>query len=165
LADTNLSSIDYEVPIDRTPTERWADTAQLMAVLCNDKRYQDLPGYALYVKTIPVIGYGQYAIARKQMQLAETNAVLPAPAAAILWARVSDDVHAKLLGATQMPTLTAGEWNSGDHFWIIDTPGDQKLMGGLLEALQRHAFAGQSFHAFMIKPDGALSIREFKTSP
>ncbi|SLN18158.1 RTX toxin acyltransferase family protein [Roseovarius gaetbuli] len=132
-----------------------------MAVFCNDPRYQDLPGYALYLKTMPAIGFGQYAIARKTMQLADTKTVMPAPFGAVLWAKVSDALHQKFLTATQMPVLAMPDWDSGDHFWIIDSPGDQRVVGGLLDALYRQQFGEQPFHAFMIKKDGSLSTRQF----
>lgn len=52
MADFDIDEVEFDVANERSPTERWADATQLMAVFCNDPRYQDLPGYALYRQQI-----------------------------------------------------------------------------------------------------------------
>lgn len=148
------------LPKDRTPDQRWADAGQMMSVFCADPRYRDLTGQSLFIKIMPALSAGQYAIVRRPMTLEGSDQTLPGPVAAVLWARVSDDIHAGFLAATEIPRVSLGDWNSGDHFWIIDAPGDPRIAGKAVEALQRSQFGRNVVNVFVFEGPGKLTIRQ-----
>lgn len=145
----------------RAANARWADAGQLMAVFATDPRYKDMTGAELWFKIMPALSAGQYAIARANRKLADNETELPAPVAAILWARVDDATHRSFLSATTAPRLNLWEWSSGENFWIMDSPGDPRVAGKLLDQLHRDRFRGRPFAAFMNKGDGTITPRQF----
>ena len=145
----------------RSPLERWADAGQIMSVFCADKRYKDMSGEALYLKIMPALSLGQYVILRKPRKLFGVDETLPSPIAAILWAKVSDRIHEMFLAATTPVSLAVGDWDSGDNYWIIDAPGDQKAVGDALEALQQERFGEQPFTVFINPGDGRIRAKTF----
>ncbi|MDJ0630061.1 MAG: toxin-activating lysine-acyltransferase [Rhodobacter sp.] len=155
----NPGAIEVELPDNRTPEQKWADAGQIMSVFCSDPRYRELPGHVLYVKLMPALALGQYAILRKPMTIHGTEEVLPGPVGAILWARVNDELHQRFQNASELPRLDMSQWQSGDHFWIIDAPGDPKLVGQALERLHRERFGGNPFNAFIYKGAKGLTVR------
>lgn len=60
------------------------------------------------------------------------------PLAFINWARVSDEVHQRLLGGTGR--LAPHEWNGGPHLWIVDIIAPFGELEDLLGAIRRDSF-------------------------
>ncbi len=149
-------------PPRRPLADVWRDAGELFAVFCSDSRYGPLPGTQLYAMLLPALALGQYAIARGLARQEGTDRTLPAPRAAVLWARVSPQVDRRLRAAQSAPQIKPADWNSGPHHWVIHSPGDQKAIGPLLTDLRRERFAGAAFSAVMLGPGGDVRIIDFR---
>lgn len=145
----------------RPPQEVWADAGQLFAVFACDSRYakQSLPD--LWLRILPALSTGQYAIARRPAEVKGTDKMLAAPNAAVLYARVSAETDARLREARALPRLAFAEWMSGPHIWIIEAPGDQPTVGKLLDRLSRETFGTSGFSAVMLGKNGKYRVRDF----
>ena len=148
-------------PPRRPLDDVWRDAGQLFAVFCSDSRYGTQPGTALYALLLPALSLGQYAIARSPMKQAGSDRLLTGPRAAVLWARVSDAVDARLRASTSAPQIKPEEWSSGFNHWIIHTPGDQSAIGPLLTELRAKQFGGAKMSAVMIGPQGRAKTIDF----
>ena len=95
-----------------------------MTVMGADPRYTTLTAGDLLAMILPPVTMGHFAIAKAPTKLVGRDHSIPAPRAAILWARVSDKVDARLRAAREIPKLEAWEWNSGPIHWIVHTPGE-----------------------------------------
>jgi hemolysin-activating ACP:hemolysin acyltransferase len=68
------------------------------------------------------------------------------PSALVLWARVSEEIDARLSAAPRYPIrLHPNGWHSGDVYWIVDTIGEQKAVQQCVEALTKTVFREQEF--------------------
>gem|GEM_PF-1160802 len=65
-----------------------------------------------------------------------------APLAFVTWARVSDEVDARLSDPERHGSmrLRPEEWSSGDHFWLIDLVGDPRGLSNGLHGLMDGPF-------------------------
>lgn len=78
------------------------------------------------------------------------------PFAFVTWAKVSDDVHNRLLSGT--PKIAPHEWQGGENIWLIDivTPFGQ-TDETVQEALS--LFPGQRVHGFIPVPGANLPLQ------
>ena len=117
-----------------------AKFGDMVTVLMQSKFYEDLRLKDLRSYVVPPLMNNQYRIAEARKQ-GTGNSV---PAALILWARVSDEVQDRLAGSLDAPfMLSAGEWTSGNNYWIIDAIGHEKFLAPLLTDLRKTVFKGQ----------------------
>lgn len=151
----------FQIPGRTDHAVKWADAGQLMSVFCSDTRYGRMQGIELYKRLLPPLSSGQYAIAHKKIDSEILGNNLDAPVAAVLWARVSDKVHETLMSKQDIPFLLVNEWDSGANHWIIDTAGDIKTCGQLIDKLHREQFGNRPFHAFMNFGEGKVNVRSF----
>lgn len=82
------------------------------------------------------------------------------PAAAVLWAKVNDEVEGRLKNGQRK--LTQEEWNSGESNWIIDMIAPYGQIDTILEDLQKNVFAGSEFNFVKTTPDGKREIVTLK---
>lgn len=79
------------------------------------------------------------ALLNNQFRLAEAHkkqSGYTIPVGLILWAKVSDEVDAKLSDTSVDGVLLAGEdWASGENYWIIEAVGDRRFLKPLLNKL------------------------------
>lgn len=66
------------------------------------------------------------------------------------WARVSDEVHARL--ETGNHRLRPEEWNSGSHPWLIDIAAPPKALPQVLAELQMNVFKGEKVRTLLKSP-------------
>ncbi len=85
---------------------------------------------------------------------------LSVPVGIGLWARVADDIHAKLSKELDRPVrLHPSEWKSGDNLWLIDVVGPPQIIQGMMAQLGSSVFEGKSFNVRHRDKDGKRSIR------
>ncbi len=147
----------------RPMREVWADIGQIMTVMGADPRYTTLAAGDLLTMILPPVTMGHFAIAKAPTKLVGRDHSIPAPRAAILWARVSDEVDARLRAAREIPKLEAWEWNSGPNHWIVHTPGDQGAISPLLSQLQKEVPKGTRFTAVIPAGDEGLKLVELRS--
>ncbi len=94
----------------------------------------------------------------KQFRLAEArkkNSGTTVPVGLILWARVSDEVHNRLLNQLDKTfDLDDKEWRSGDNYWIIDAIGPDRFLAPLLSDLRGSDFKDKTVHYRSKTPNG-----------
>lgn len=113
---------------------------QIVTLLLRSQQDRKRPLEDLEWMVIPALQYGQFAVAEAQSK--DTGIV--APAAAVLWALVSESVDHRLSQNLDQPvTLSPEDWRSGDIPWIIAAFGDNRVVGGLLQQLSENVFKSQ----------------------
>jgi cytolysin-activating lysine-acyltransferase len=86
---------------------------------------------------LPAVISGQYYVAEFQHK----DIGARAPAAAILWASVSDETDQRLAANPgQKIRLRPDEWASGEHLWIVDLAGDPRVIAHTLQMLATTRF-------------------------
>ena len=74
------------------------------------------------------------------------------PAAVALWAAVSEETEARLIGGAHK--LRADEWRGGDRKWLIELIAPFGAQDEILADLSRSIFAGESFRFHHTTPEG-----------
>jgi len=72
------------------------------------------------------------------------------PLAYASWARVSDEVHARLEKGNHR--LRPEDWNSGSHPWLIDIAAPPKSIPRVLAELQKNVFKGEKVRTLLERP-------------
>jgi hemolysin-activating ACP:hemolysin acyltransferase len=111
---------------------------------------------------IPALALNQFMVA--EAKLPNGQAV---PVALVLWARVSDEIDARLSSAPRYPLrLHPNEWQSGDVFWIIGAAGEPKAVQQCIDMLAKTAFEGTQFKMLSRRakvPMGPQERREYRS--
>ena len=106
---------------------------------------------------LPAVLSGQVYIA----ELQHTEIGARAPAAAVLWARVSDETDQRLSAEPgRRIRLRPDEWTAGDILWIVDTAGEPRAIAGALAELAQTQFNGKTVKLVMRGNDGKPHIEE-----
>lgn len=98
-----------------------------------------------------------------QFTLAEARAKeggIPAPVGIALWARVSEEVDAKLSSGLDRPVrLRPDEWTSGDIFWLIDAVGAPEAVKAMVARMSEAVFDGRPFKLRARDQDGKVTVQ------
>lgn len=78
------------------------------------------------------------------------------PLAYASWARVSDEVHARLEAGNHR--LRPDDWNSGPHPWLIDIVAPPKALPQVLAELQTNVFKGEKVRTLLERPKQAEAV-------
>ena len=118
-----------------------ANFGNMVVLLANSPLHKHFSLADLEWLLIPPILHNQFVLVEGRMQTGQ-----PVPVALVLWARVSQEVDARLTEKARYPIrLHLTEWKSGDHFWIIDAVGEKTVVNQVIAKLAKTAFAGKSF--------------------
>ena len=80
------------------------------------------------------------------------------PVGMIIWARVSDDVHNRMMQQLDSPfELKLEEWQSGDNYWIIDAVGPERFLAPLLSDLRSKDFKDKTVYFRSKSPQGPVA--------
>jgi cytolysin-activating lysine-acyltransferase len=82
-----------------------------------------------------------------------------APAAAALWARVSEATDRRLAGGGQR--LQPEEWSGGDIPWLIELVAPFGAQDEILRDLAESVFAGRPFKFHYVTPTGQRAVRVY----
>lgn len=114
---------------------------RLVVLMMRSQAHQSTTLADLKSQIMPAVIAGQYSIVGK-MRDADGFAV---PVAAVIWARVSGDVDARLSADLAHPIkLTPKEWTDGDVIWIVEAMGEAPIVKGMLERLVGDTWKGRT---------------------
>ncbi|MDX2288905.1 MAG: toxin-activating lysine-acyltransferase [Hyphomicrobiaceae bacterium] len=81
------------------------------------------------------------------------------PVALVTWARVSDEVDARLTTSAGAPVrLRPDEWTSGEHIWIVDLVGDTRGLNLALGTLSQGPFKDRTVKVVTRDKAGAARV-------
>ena len=105
---------------------------------------------------LPALGLNQFMVA--EAKLPDGQAM---PVALVLWARVSEEVDARLSAAPRYPIrLHPNEWRSGEVIWIVDAVGEPKAVQQCIDGLAKTAFEGKQFKMLKFQTGSAVSAQQ-----
>lgn len=131
---------------------------EIVSVLMRSDPFKALPIATLEGLVIPPLNAGQAIVAEARSK----SQGFVTPVAAVLWARVSPAVDAKLSQNLDKPIqLAAEDWTSGDIPWLIAAAGEQKLIGPMLKGLVKGNLGGKPIKSRTTGRDGKPSIVMF----
>lgn len=122
--------------------------SEFVALLMRDANQRELRLRDLEWMLLPAIRTGQAVLLRGRQKGSDAPAVVIGGA---LWARVSDDVDARLAQAKEAGealNLEPAEWTGGDNLWLVALLGPESVHGALLEQLRANAFKDGNFKRF-----------------
>lgn len=110
---------------------------------------------------LPPLALNQFLVADMQLENG-----MNAPAGVILWARVSDEIDARLTGDPHYPMrLEPNDWASGGKIWLVDMVGEARALEHLVDTLAKTAFAGKTFKMLVKEDNGRLTSVEISGAP
>lgn len=114
-----------------------ASFGEIVTLLLRSANDRKRPLEDLDWMVVPALQTGQFAVADAQSK--ENGMVIPA--AAVMWAFVSEAVDQRLSNNLDQPVhLAPQEWRSGTIPWVVAAFGDTKIVGGLLQQLATNVF-------------------------
>lgn len=131
------------------------------------------------LQKLPIVGPAVWLYAkdpvRKYRFLADVDAMLLPPVlldqcrlfskngipfAFATWARVNDEIHARLKGGVL--AIAPHEWKSGDHIWLIDVVSPFSHWEDTVKELRESVFADKTVNALIPAADGSsLKVHEW----
>ncbi len=157
-------------PISPEEAQRRAEQSRRMAaafgeivsVLMRADAYRVLTLAHVERLVVPAVITGQFSLAEAQ---SKENGFM-APIGVVLWASVSPEIDAKLAAsANAIFELDARQWRSGENIWLVDAVGDQRVIGAMLQQLQKAAWHGRTVKARMRATDGQIAVQTLSAPP
>ena len=134
-----------------------ANFGNLVTVLMQSPHHAHISLSELRKRIVPPLIKNQFRVAEARKDGSGTTI----PVGLILWARVSDDVHKRLLEQPDSQILLEEtEWDNGDHYWLVDAVGPNRFVSVLLTGLKASVFAGKTVH-YRQKTDDGPRINTF----
>jgi hemolysin-activating ACP:hemolysin acyltransferase len=126
----------------------------IVSVFAQSPHHDQLTLKQIGPMVLPALGAGQYKVAVGQDQ--QTG--FSRPIAAVLWARVSDDIdHALKANPNDTARLAPDAWVSGSKVWIVEAVGAQTAIAALTSELQRTAWQGLDVKYRAAAADGSIT--------
>jgi len=118
-----------------------ASFGEIVGLLMRSPQLKKLPLSSLEEMVVPAIVTEQFMIAEARSK----ESGFLTPIAAVLWARVSEEIDQRLSENTGAPVmLDPKDWESGDIPWLIVALGDQRLIKTLMQRIQETALKGRT---------------------
>ena len=135
-----------------------ATFGEAVAVLMQSKMHRGRTLADLETLLLPAIRTGQILLAEAQSRTTGQMA----PVGLIAWASVSDEIDRRLTANPAAPmNLTAKDWTSGPHLWIVEAAGPPKVVNALLKRLQAAIGDAVPVKVRTRSSDGAVQARVF----
>ncbi|MFM9941136.1 MAG: toxin-activating lysine-acyltransferase [Hyphomicrobiaceae bacterium] len=134
--------------------QRTVAFGQVAAVMARSEPHMRMPLAELRWLVAPAIQSGQFMLASKR---SATSGII-VPAAAVMWARVSDAIDQQLTQATKAVRLAPKAWNSGDNLWLMEAVGDPALVPQLIERLGGQEWKGKTVKIRSRQVDGSVAV-------
>jgi hemolysin-activating ACP:hemolysin acyltransferase len=88
----------------------------------------------------------------------ETSGALPVPVAAVLWAKVTDELDRVLMqNCNALEYLSPKAWESGNKVWVMVSAGRQRAVERLLQILIER-YVGQSIRMRVRSRNGYIAV-------
>jgi hemolysin-activating ACP:hemolysin acyltransferase len=153
---SNFSSAEIQEKTKRL-NEASAAFGEIVSLLIRSPEHAQLRIADLEWILVPAVTNRQFLIVRAP----SPHEVTPLPAAAILWASVSAEIHEMLKqDATKRHTLSVEQRKSGDIIWITDVIGDPLIWNRALDEMHKGMFKSHILAMARRAPDGQLSVIE-----
>jgi hemolysin-activating ACP:hemolysin acyltransferase len=124
-----------------------ASFGEIVALMMRSAQFKTVPLAGLDKLVVPPIASGQFMIAEAQNK----RTGLVAPAAAILWASVSDEIDKRLSEGGGKPlNLAPADWKSGDNVWLVVCMGNETMAKALVQHLQKDILKGRPLKSLAI---------------
>ena len=160
--------------------------AQVVAVLMRDPGFRSMPLADLEWLVLPAVMSGQLRVAqapaaslarRQAAEAGKGGAKEPGnkepgnrepgkaggvlvPVAAVLWARVSDEIDRALSSRLDQPVrLKPHQWASGEHVWLVAVAGDRRAVPRLIDRLAKAELKGQRIKMRVRGPDNTVVVK------
>lgn len=128
----------------------------IVAVYMRSKSHREMRLADIESVVGPAVTTGQFSLA----EATHKKNGLVSPVAIVLWASVSDAINRELsANPAQPPKLAVADWKSGDHIWIIEAIGEQRMLGAMLKQLQASAWKDRSVKMRAREDDGRVAVR------
>ena len=115
----------------------------------------------LELLVVPAIVSNQFVIHEER----HTQTGVKLPVAVVLWARVSEEVDARLIAnPTPRPRLRPEEWTSGSIPWLVEAIGDPQVTARLLKGLVERRLKPTGLKIFTRETDGNGTIKTLRMS-
>jgi hemolysin-activating ACP:hemolysin acyltransferase len=125
--------------------------AALMRIALTAPQTQRLSVTQLRALIEPALATGQFVVASNE-----------SVGGAVLWARTSADVDARLRANLDAPfDLAPDEWSGGPHAWVVAAMGDPAAARQLIDVVQKTALGRADLHARITTPDGKTAVAKF----
>ncbi len=125
-------------------------------------KYKQLTLSDLEWMVVPALQHGQVLIIDAQSK----TIGVPAPVAAVLWARVSPEIDAQLAASPDKRIrLQPQDWSSGHIHWIIEAIGDPRVISTVVDRLRNKEWKGQLVRHRARGTDGKPMIRTLDPIP
>ena len=166
----DASQVAVEAPLSPEELRRRAFAAkavaaafgETVAILLKTPGFKQMPIGELETMVVPAIAVGQFKLAGAQSQIQG----ITSPVAVILWARVSDAVDGELAVALDQPIrLKPQDWRSGDHHWVIEAIGEQRVLATILQRLRTNELADKPVKVRVRGNDGKPEVRVLEPLP
>lgn len=118
---------------------------EVVSLLMQSPQFNRLPLSVIDQLVVPPLMAGQIMIARAN----DKKTGLVAPAAALIWANVSDDIDRRLTEAKatsitpSLSDFSRSDWKSGDNPWLVISVGNKRLVEVLLQRMQERVLKGR----------------------
>lgn len=136
-----------------------AGFGEIVSVLMRSPHYKHYSLTDLEWLVVPPLLAQQFTLAEARTK----EGGIPAPVGVALWARVSDEVDAKLTDNIDRPVrLRPDEWTSGDTLWLIDAVGAPEAVKAMIERMGDAVFDGKPFKLRTCGKDGKIGVQAIK---
>ena len=133
-----------------------ADFGNLVTVLMQSPHHKHMSLGSLKSRLVPPLMARQFRIAEVGSEASGKTV----PVGLILWASVSDEVDRRLRANLDRSfALSAEEWTSGPHLWIIDAVGPERFLAPILTDLRKRVFEGRTVNVRIRDGEGGASVR------
>lgn len=140
-----------------------ASFGEVVALLMRTKGYAAMPLSDLEWLVVPALVTGQFSLAEAQ---SKTNGVIQ-PMAVVLWARVSNELHSRLLAnPEQAARMKPAEWVSGENIWVVEAIGERRIVEALLTKMSDSVWSGKTVKVRVRNKEGKLVVGDLaRTAP
>ncbi len=133
--------------------------AEIVSVLMRSQVHKRMTLDELQTLILPAVVAQQYIVAKAKAEGDEDSAGVPV--GVVFWASVNAEVDRRLSDTSQVDVrLSAGEWTSGEHLWVIEVIGAPNAATAMIEELKQSKFRGRTFKARVLR-DGKPAVQEF----
>lgn len=130
--------------------------SQAVSILMRAPNYSMLPIAALESLLLPPLLIGQCRVGYKGDR--EKGSLQPA--AFVAWALVSSALDRKFMQELEKPiALSAQDWSSGPHPWLIVAAGDEGILPGLLTHVQKSRFSNACLKMRINTPEKGVKVK------